>query len=51
MIEEAFTEIKERSGIQEISEITNIFIKSEEQNYSLYHYLDELSQSIDRLEE
>lgn len=51
MIEEAFNDIKEKSGINTLEEITNTFIKSEEQNYSLYNYMDELSRNIDNLEE
>jgi hypothetical protein len=37
----------EGSGITDIQEITNTFIKSEEQNYSLYKYVDILLQDID----
>ncbi len=51
MIEEAFNDIKEKSGINTLEEITNTFIKSEEQNYSLYNYMDELSRNIDTLQE
>lgn len=50
-IEEAFNEIKVKSGIEDLDEITNTFIHSEEQNYSLYNYMDSLSQTIDNLEE
>lgn len=49
-IEEAFNDIKAKSGIEDLNEITNTFIKSEEQNYSLYNYMDMLSQNIDSLE-
>ena len=49
MVEEAFNDIRLRSGIEDLSEITNTFIKSEEQNYSLYNYMDALSQNIDSL--
>lgn len=49
-IEEAFDEIKKKSGINDLDEITNTFIKSEEQNYSLYNYMDSLSRNIDSLE-
>lgn len=49
VIEDAFAQIKEASGINDIEEITNTFIKSEEQNYSLYNYVDILSQQIDQL--
>lgn len=51
IIDEAFNQIKEGSGISDIDEITNTFIKSEEQNYSLYNYVDILSQDIDYLED
>jgi len=51
MIEEAFDDIKKKSGIEDLDEITNTFIKSEEQNYSLYNYMDTLTQNIDSLEE
>ena len=51
LIEEAFNDIKEKSGINTLEEITNTFIKSEEQNYALYNYLDELSRNIENLED
>ncbi|CAD8107593.1 unnamed protein product [Paramecium primaurelia] len=51
VIEDAFNQIKEASGIQDIEEIMNTFIKSEEQNYSLYNYVDILSQQIDQLQD
>ena len=50
IIEDAFNQIKEVSGILDIEEIANTFIKSEEQNHSLYKYADNLSQQIDKLE-
>jgi len=49
IIDDAFTQIKQCSGITDIEEITNTFIKSEEQNYSLYTYVDILSQDIEYL--
>lgn len=51
IIDEAFSQIKEGSGITDIEEITNTFIKSQEQNFSLYAYVDILTQDIDNLEE
>lgn len=42
-IDAAFNQIKDGSGITDISEITNTFVKSEEQNYSLYNYVDILT--------
>ena len=50
-IEEAFEQIRKGSGITDLEEITSTFIKSEEQNYSLYNYVDILSQNIDGLED
>lgn len=51
IIDEAFNQIKEGSGITDIEEITNTFIKSQEQNFSLYAYVDILTQDIDNLED
>jgi hypothetical protein len=51
VIDESFTVIKENSGITDIDEIMNTFIKSEEQNYSLFNYVNLLTQDIDFLEE
>ena len=51
IIDDAFNQIKEASGITDIEEIANTFIKSEEQNYSLYNYVDILTQEIDQLED
>lgn len=48
-IEQAFNEIKSKSNIMDLDEITTTFIQSEEQNYSLYNYIDSLTQNIDRL--
>lgn len=51
IIDEAFNQIREGSGITDIEEITNTFIKSEEQNYSLYNYVNILNQDIDNLQD
>ena len=51
IIEEAFKIIRETSGISDIDEVMNTFIKSEEQNYSLFNYVNLLTQDIDFLEE
>jgi len=51
VIDEAFQVIKESSGITDIDEIMNTFIKSEEQNYSLFNYVNMLTQDLDFLEE
>jgi hypothetical protein len=51
IIEDAFEQIKEATGIQNIEEIVTTFIKAEEQNHSLYNYVNLLNQETDRLEE
>ena len=51
IIEEAFSTIKEGTGITNIDEIVTTFCKAEEQNYSLYGYEHQLSQENDVLEE
>jgi len=51
VIDEAFHVIQESSGITDIEEIMNTFIKSEEQNYSLFNYVNVLTQDLDFLEE
>ena len=48
-IEEAFNHIKSITGLNEFEEITSTFIKSEEQNTSLYSYIILLSQNIEGL--
>ena len=40
IIEQAFEQIKESSGISNVEEIVTTFIKAEEQNYSLYNYVN-----------
>ena len=51
VIDEAFNTIKEATGLTDIEEIQNIFIKGEEQNYGLITYVDVLNQEIDNLED
>lgn len=51
VIDEAFRVIQENSGINDIEEIMNTFIKSEEQNYSLFNYVNILTQELDFLED
>ena len=40
VIEDAFEQIKDATGISSIDEIVTSFIKAEEQNYSLYNYVN-----------
>jgi len=42
VIEDAFDQIKQSTGISNIEEIVTTFIKAEEQNYSLYNYVNML---------
>lgn len=51
VIEQAFDQIKENSGITDIDEIVTTFIKAEEQNYSLFNYVNILNSETDSLEE
>ena len=51
VIQDAFDQIKERTGIASIDEIVTTFVKAEEQNYSLYNYVNRLNTETDRLDE
>jgi len=51
VIEDAFDQIKQATGISNIDEIVTTFIKAEEQNYSLFNYVNMLNTEFDQLEE
>lgn len=51
VIEDAFDQIKQATGISNIEEIVTTFIKAEEQNYSLQNYVNMLNTETDQLEE
>lgn len=51
VIEDAFEQIKDASGISNIEEIVTTFVKAEEQNHSLYNYVNMLNTETDVLEE
>lgn len=51
VIEDAFAQIKQQTGISSTEEIVTTFIKAEEQNYSLYNYVNMLNSEIDIIEE
>ena len=51
IIEDAFEQIKEATGISSTEEIVTTFIKAEEQNYSLYNYVNMLNSEIDMIED
>ena len=51
IIEDAFDQIKEQTGFQSNEDIVTTFIKAEEQNYSLYNYVNTLNSDMDAIEE
>ena len=51
IIEDAFEQIKEATGISSTEEIVTTFIKAEEQNISLFNYVNVLNSEIDMIEE
>ena len=51
VIEDAFDQIKEATGIQSIDEIVNSFIKAEEQIYALINYVNTLGTETDQLDD
>jgi len=51
VIEDAFEQIKEATGITAIDEIVTSFIKAEEQNYSLLNYVNKLTNETDQLDD
>lgn len=51
VIEDAFDQIKEATGITAIDDIVTSFIKAEDQNYSLLNYVNRLTNETDLLED
>lgn len=51
VIEHAFQQIEKATGVSSVEEIVTTFIKAEEQNYSLYNYVNMLNSDIDTVEE
>jgi hypothetical protein len=49
--EEAFLKIKAATGIGDIDELVRTFIKNEDQNFSLFNYVNEQTNEIEKLEE
>lgn len=49
--EEAFQKIKAATGITEVDELVRTFIKNEEHNFSLFNYVNEQNNEIEKLEE
>lgn len=51
VLDDAFTTMKESSGLTDIKELEIVFIKSEEQNCELLTYLNTLNQEIEKIED
>jgi len=51
VVEDAFKQIKQATGIPSIEEIVTAFIKSQEQNYQIYTYMNNINTEIDTLED
>ena len=51
VVEDAFKQIQQATGISSIEEIVTAFIKSQEQNYEVYTYMNNLTSEIDLLED
>lgn len=49
--EEAFNKIKSATGITDIEELVRTFIKNEDHNFSLFNYVNEQNNEIEKLEE
>ncbi len=49
--EEAFEKVHKVTGLDNIDDIVTTFIQKEDMNYSLYNYLNELNQEVERLQE
>jgi chromosome segregation ATPase len=49
--EEAFNKIKAATGISDIEELVRNFIKNEDHNFSLFNYVNEQNNEIEKLEE
>lgn len=49
--EEAFNKIKAATGIMDIDELVRTFIKNEDHNFSLFNYVNEQNNEVEKLEE
>ena len=49
--EEAFNKIKAATGITDIDELVRTFIKNEDHNFSLFNYVNEQNNEIEKLDE
>lgn len=48
--EEALSKIQESTGIYNVNEIVTRFLEAEEQNFSLFNYVNDINSEIERLE-
>ena len=48
--EEALAKIQENTGVHDINEIVTRFLEAEEQNFSLFNYVNDINSEIERLE-
>uniref|UniRef100_A0A7S3FZ83 ODAD1 central coiled coil region domain-containing protein n=1 Tax=Palpitomonas bilix TaxID=652834 RepID=A0A7S3FZ83_9EUKA len=49
--EEAFNRIQASTGIADIDELVTSFIEAEDKNFSLYNYVNEMNNEVEKLEE
>lgn len=49
--DEAFAKIQEATGIGNIDELVTAFINAEDQNFTLFNYVNDLNKEIEKLEE
>lgn len=49
--EDAFRKISAATGISDVDELVRVFIENEEQNFSLFRYMNEQTAEIERLED
>lgn len=49
--EDAFNRIRAATGIQDVDELVRTFIKNEDHNFSLFNYVNEQTNEIEKLEE
>lgn len=48
---QAFERIQQATGIDDIDQLVNTFITAEDQNYTLFNYVNEVNQEIEKLED
>lgn len=51
MYTQAFEKIQQATGIEDIDHLVNTFITAEDQNYTLFNYVNEVNQEIEKLED